>query len=166
MAIVKYNEEWNKFFERMGQQDLPLLKKIGTKALLFDMKKRYRGVQTVMIVSHLTKIVDAENKPQEGYDQLRISERDGLKAATFYFAPMDKSQPMQKLYAIGMKGEVGAVIDYTDKGASYTFRYSDKGGFSKVERYVDREGGRERPSEIVEDKSKKKDRPKTTWFRA
>ena len=36
MAIVKYNEEWNKFFERMGQQDLPLLKKIGKKLLILS----------------------------------------------------------------------------------------------------------------------------------
>lgn len=155
MATVKYNEEWTKIFERMGQESLPLFKRISSKALLFDMKRKYKGTHTVMVVSHLTKIVNVDNVPEEGYEQMRLTDHDGFKCVTMYFAPAEKEKPNQKLYVFGIKGGVGAVIDYTGDKSSYTFRYSDKSGFSKVEKYFDTEGGRKKTSEVIDDMNQK-----------
>lgn len=163
MAIARYNDEWKKIFERMGQENLPLFKRIGTKATLFDVKRKYRGADSVVVISHLTKIVNVDNKPEEGYDKLRLSEKDGFKCATMYFVPAEADKPMQKLYAFGIKGEVGAVIDYTDEKTSYTFRYTDKDGFSKIEKHADKEGGAEKPADVIEEAVQSKKDKKSKW---
>ena len=165
MARATYKEEWKKFFERMGQHELPLLNKVGTKALLFDVKRKYRGENTVLVVSSLTKRVNAQNEPEAGYEQMRFSEKDGFRCVTIYFVPTESGKPMEKLYATGVKGEMGAIIDYTQEGhPSYSFRYSNEKGFSKVEKFESKEANAEKPAEVVEETAKKK-RPKRDWIK-
>ncbi len=172
MAAVKYNKEWEQIFESMGQQDLPLFKRVATKALNFDMRKRYCGskTKTVLVISGLTKIVNENNTPEEGREQIKISDVDGFKCATMYFVPADHEKPTRKTYALGIKCGVGALIDYTSGHESYSFRYSEKDGVSKIVKHAEKED--KKPAEVIEsvDKKKKSKREKrgdgdSCWFR-
>ena len=157
MAAVKYNKEWEKIFESMGSQELPLFKRVATKALSFDMRKRYCGSQTrtVLVISGLTKIVNEKNEPESGYEQIKISDQDGFKCATMYFVPLMEGKPTKKMYAMGIKDGVGALIDYV-ADESYSFRYSEEEGITKI---VKSEKKKEKPAEVIDNAEKKK-----KWF--
>ena len=157
MAAVKYNKEWEKIFESMGSQELPLFKRVATKALSFDMRKRYCGskTRTVLVISGLTKIVNEKNEPESGYEQIKISDQDGFKCATMYFVPLGEGKPTKKTYAMGIKNGVGALIDYVSD-ESYSFRYSEKDGVTKIAK---NEKKGEKPADVIESTGKKK-----KWF--